>query len=227
VRQPAVRTFSRYTHDESRLKLKDYVFREPPLPPPYVLEGLDRLRPRRIVRLLGVDWMVSGTAWFAPIWIVGLGIAISLVAQVRDSTSEGLLIGLVFGLLVAGSMVVHQLGGIIAGTLVKAPMLEVVFTGTLAYDVYQESEGYSKLVHVVRGLGGPAANLGLGLLMLALYFSGYRSPLVLFLGILNVIFCLAALMPLPTMDGGIILKNLRGSKSIKTLAVPVGRRSPR
>jgi Zn-dependent protease len=196
------------------LNLKDYVFREPPLPPPYVLEGLDQLRPRRIVRLLGVDWMVSRTARFAPIWIVGLGIAISFVAHVGDGTSDGLLIGLVFGLLIAGSMVVHQLGGIIAGRLVKAPMLEVVFTGTLAYDVYQESEDYSSFVHIVRGLGGLVANVGVGLIMLAVYFSGLQSPFVLFLGVLNVIFCFASLAPIPTMDGGIILKHLRGSKSV-------------
>ena len=123
-----------------------------------------------------------------------------------------LLSGLVFGLLIAGSMVVHQLGGVVAGRLVHAPMLEVVFTGTLAYDVYQESEDYSNLIHIVRGLGGPAANLGLGLIMLGIYLAGLSSPFVLFLGILNVLFCFAALTPIPTMDGGIILKHLRSSK---------------
>jgi Zn-dependent protease len=191
------------------VKLKDYLFRKPPLPPPYVLDPLAHLRPRRVVRLLGVDWMVSGTAWLAPIWIGGLGIAVSVVAHIGSGTSAALLIGLAFSLLIFGSMIVHQLGGIVAGRLVKAPMLEVVFTGTLAYDIYRESEDYSDVVHVVRGLGGPAANLSLGLIMLAIYFGGFDSPFVLFVGILNVLFCLAAMTPIPTLDGGIVLEHLR------------------
>ena len=157
--------------------------------------------------------MVSGTAWFAPIWIAGVGIVISLVAHLGENTGEGLLIGLLFGLLIAGSMVVHQLGGIIAGNLIKAPMLQVIFTGTLGYDVYQESEDYSDRVHVTRALGGPVANLALGLIMLAVYFSGFHSPIVLFLGALNVLFCFAAMTPIPTMDGGIVLKYLRRERS--------------
>jgi Zn-dependent protease len=191
------------------MKLIQYILREPPAPPPYVPDRLATLRPRRIVRLLNVDWMVSGTAWFAPVWIAGVGIAISLVAHLGDNTGEGLLVGLLFGLLIAGSMVVHQLGGILAGRFAKAPMLQVVFTGTLAYDLYQESEDYTNRVHILRALGGPVANVALGLIMLAIYFSGFHSPLVLFAGVLNVLFCFAAMMPIPTMDGGIILKHLR------------------
>jgi Zn-dependent protease len=195
------------------LKLTDYVFRQPPLPPPYVVESPERLRPRRIVRLLGVDWMASGTALLAPIWIVAVGIVVSLAAQVGDSTGAGLLIGLAFGALIAASMVVHQLGGLIAGRLVNAPLLEVVFTATLAYDVYRESEDYPASVHIVRGLGGPVVNLAVGLVMLAIFFAGLRSPFVFFLGVLNVVFFFAAMTPLPTMDGGSVLKHLRSSPS--------------
>jgi hypothetical protein len=122
---------------------------------------------------------------------------------------ERLLLGLAYGALIFVSILVHYLGGAIAGWVVDAPMRQVVFTATLAYNVYDESPEYPRRVHVIRGLGEPAANLILGVVMLGLYLAGNHNHFVLFLAVLNLGFFLVAMAPFPTMHGGVLLKNLR------------------
>ncbi len=189
--------------------ITDHITAQPPHTPPYVLENTTNVRPLRLCSVLGIDWMASRAAWIAPLWIAAFGVAVSLIAQVGSGLGQRLIIGLVYGLLAAASIVIHQLGGALAGKLVGAPMRSVTFTATLAYNGYDESTDYSRAIHIVRGLGEPAANLLLGAIMLVLYSAGFDSHFVLFLAVLNLAFFAIALAPLPTMHGGVILKHLK------------------
>jgi hypothetical protein len=170
---------------------------------------MERVRPRRLVRAFGIDWMASPSAWVAPVWMVAVGIVIGLVADSHAAAGRRLLLGLAYGALILASILVHYLGGAVAGRLVNAPMRQVVFTATLAYNAYDESREYPSRVHVIRGLGEPAANLVLGAVMLGLYLAGTHSHLVLFLAVLNLAFFVIAMAPFPTMHGGVLLKNLK------------------
>jgi hypothetical protein len=174
-----------------------------------VLEDMERVQPRRLLRAFGIDWMASPRAWVAPVWIVAVGIVIALVAESHAAADRRLLLGLAYGALILASILVHYLGGAVAGKLVDAPMRQVVFTSTLAYNAYDESREYPSRVHVIRGLGEPAANLILGAVMLGLYLAGTHSHLVLFLAVLNLAFFIIAMAPFPTMHGGVLLKNLK------------------
>jgi len=189
--------------------ISNHITAQPPHTPPYVLENMTTVRPLRLGSVLGIDWMASRTAWIAPLWIAAFGIAVSLIAQVGSGTGQRLIIGLVYGVLAAASIIIHQLGGALAGKLVGAPMRSVTFTATLPYNGYDESREYPRAVHIVRSLGEPVANLFLGAAMLALYFVGFDSHFVLFLAVLNLAFFAIALAPLPTMHGGVILKHLK------------------
>jgi len=189
--------------------VRNHIIVEPPHSPPYVLENMAKVRPLRLVSVLGIDWMASPTACVAPVWIAAFGVAISFVFQVGSGAGERLLIGLVYGVLIGASVLVHQLGGAIAGKLVAAPMRSVIFTATLPYNVYDESREYPSRVHVIRSLGEPAANLLLGAAMLVLYVAGLDNHFVLFLAILNLAFFGIAMAPLPTMHGGVVLKHLK------------------
>ena len=189
--------------------ITDHITAQPPHTPPYVLENMTNVRPLRLGSVLGIDWMASRTAWIAPLWIAAFGVAVSFIAQVGSGPGQRLIIGLIYGVLAAASIVIHQLGGALAGKLVGAPMRSVTFTATLAYNGYDESRDYPRAIHIVRGLGEPAANLLLGALMLVLYIAGFDSHFALFLAILNLAFFAIALTPLPTMHGGVILKHLK------------------
>jgi hypothetical protein len=177
-----------------------------------VIENMPDIRPHRLFSIFGINWKATSTAIAAPLWIAALGVVISFAAQVGSGAVEILLIGLAYGLLIAASIIVHQLGGAIAGTLVGAPMRCVIFTATLPYNVYDESREFSDRVHVIRGLGEPAANLLLGAVMLILYIAGVDSHFVLFLAILDLAFFAIAMTPLPTMHGGVVLKHLKARR---------------
>jgi hypothetical protein len=170
---------------------------------------MEVVQPRRLVRIFGIDWMASPRAWVAPVWMVALGIVIALAFESHAATGTRLLLGLAYGALILASILIHYLGGAVAGGLVKAPMRRVVFTATLAYNAYDESREYPSRIHLIRGLGEPAANLILGAIMLGLYVAGNRSHFVLFLAVLNLGFFIIAMAPLPTMHGGVLLQNLK------------------
>jgi hypothetical protein len=152
--------------------------------------------------------MASRSAWVAPVWMLTVGIGIGLIAESHATTGKRLVFGLAYGALIFASILAHYLGGAIAGLGVHAPMRRVVFTSTLAYNVYDESKEYPSRVHLIRGLGEPAANLILGAVMLGLYVAGDHSHLVLFLAVLNLGFFLIAMAPFPTMHGGVLLMHL-------------------
>jgi len=192
--------------------LRDHVLAEPPHSPPYVIENMAKMRPHRLVTIFGINWMAVPTAIAAPAWIAAVGVGISFIAQVGPGTGERLLIGLAYGLLISASIIIHQLGGAIAGALVGAPMRTVTFTATLAYNGYDASREYPSRVHVIRGLAEPAANLVVGVVMLVLYVAGLDSHFVLFLAVLNLAFFAIAMAPLPTMHGGVVLKHLKAPK---------------
>jgi hypothetical protein len=151
--------------------ITNHVTFQPPHAPPYVLENMTNVRPLRLGSVLGIDWMASPTAWVAPLWIAAFGVAVSFIAQVGSGPGQRLIIGLAYGVLTAASILIHQLGGALAGKLVGAPMRSVTFTATLAYNGYDESRDYPSSVHIVRSLGEPAANLFLGAVLLVLYIT--------------------------------------------------------
>jgi Zn-dependent protease len=137
------------------------------------------------------------------------GIVVALMSESQSGVGGRVLIGLAYGALIWASIVVHYLGGAAAGGLLHAPMRQVIFTATMAYSSYDESQDYPSRVHVIRGLGEPAANLLLGAGMLGVYLAGARSHVVLYLAILNLIFFVTGMAPIPTMHGGIMLRHLK------------------
>jgi Zn-dependent protease len=187
-------------------------FREPPQPPPYVLEDLTATHPRRLFSLFGIEWMAYPTAWIAPIWMAAAGILISIVIESGKTVGEQLLTGLAFGLLIAASIIAHYLGGAIAAKLVNAPMRFIFFTATLAYCRNDESREYPSRVHLLRTLGQPATHLLVGGTALGFYLGGQPGTFLLFLAILNFVFFVISMTPLPTMHGGVVLKHLRAWK---------------
>jgi hypothetical protein len=141
--------------------------------------------------------------------MVAIGILISFLVAPDSTVGSRLATGLVFAALIASSILLHYLGGALAGLLVRAPMRFVYFTATLAYCRYENARTYPSRVHLIRSLSQPAVHVILCLGASALYASGNASPFVLFLAILNAVFFVVAMSPLPTMHGGVLLKHLR------------------
>jgi len=185
---------------------KAWLFRQPPNPPPYVVENTARTPSRRLATVFGIDWMATSPAWIAPLWMAAAGFVVATLMEADANVVHRLAFGILYAALILLSIVLHQLGGAAAGALAGSPMRKVVFTATLAYNQYDRSREYPGRVHLIRSLTEPATNLGLGVCMLALYRAGYDARPVLFLAILNLFFFVVAMAPLPTMHGRVVLR---------------------
>lgn len=192
--------------------LRDRLFSPPPHSPPYVLENMAVTRRLRLGSVFHIEVMATPTVFMQPVWIVALGLLVSFVAHGGESVGERLLVGIAYAALTATSMLGHYLGGALAGWLCRAPMRWVVFTATLIYAGYDESREYPSWVHLARGLGEPVTNLIIGAVTLSLYLAGMDSRYLLFLGILNLVFFVVAMTPLPTMHGGVVVQHLKNWK---------------
>ena len=194
----------------------DLVRRQPPAPPPYVLEGYSekfdgRAGTRRLFSAFGFEWRGTPTWWIQPLWILGAGLIAGAALERSAGWDRKLLTGVICAIVIAASMVWHQVGTFVVATLLKAPFQSVVVTPTLDYQIYDE-QSQSSRVHLLRALAGPASNLLLGVLFLLVMAVRPRSSLLWFAAILNLVFTVAALMPIPTMDGGVIWRELRGRR---------------
>jgi hypothetical protein len=70
-------------------RLKEWFCTKPPHTPPYVLEDMETVRPRRLLSTFGIDWMANPSAWVAPLWMLAVGIVIGLVADSHASAGNG------------------------------------------------------------------------------------------------------------------------------------------
>jgi Zn-dependent protease len=188
--------------------LLEWVMVEPPGVPPYVPPGEAAGERRRVLTLLGVDWFVTPRARYAPAWMLVVGLLAGFLAS-DGHVLEWLVTGVAYGVAIGVGVVWHQVGQVVAGQVTGRPLDGVVFTATLPFQLYSPEEEQPSKVHLVRALGGPAANLALGWVMLILYMLGARHGFVGFLALVNMLYALAAMIPLPTLDGGVVLRELR------------------
>jgi hypothetical protein len=92
------------------------------------MENMDKARRHRLGTVFDIELMAASTAVVALVWIAAVGVVVSFVAQVGSGAGERLLIGLAYGLLMGASIIIHQLGGAVAGGLLGAPMRSVIVT---------------------------------------------------------------------------------------------------
>ncbi len=175
-----------------------------------ILEDPRTVRRYRLGKLLGVEWVATPYAWVSFLLFAGLGVGLGLLLRSSQPLGERLLAGLGYGLALCVTQVLHTAGHILSGMLVGAPMSVVLLTATFHVNLFEEDPAaYSGFVHLVRALGGPLANLGIGLVALGLsrLAGGEGLP---FAATANLAVAGWALCPVPSLDGWTILTVLRG-----------------
>jgi hypothetical protein len=163
---------------------------------------------RRLFRAFGVIWSATPYAWIGPLsWLV-LGLAMAYASRGSRNAPGVLAAGVGYGALLYAANVLHSVGHVIAARVVGAPVASVLVTSTRDVILYAQP-GASAPPHrrVGRALGGPVANLVVGL---ALLFAGQSTHVrwMTMAGLVNV--CIAAwtLMPIPSLDGSVIWSNV-------------------
>lgn len=172
--------------------------------PLFVMEDIETTPRRTLFTLGGVPWRITPRGWLSQVAMLTLGLIAGLIFMGGDLAAS-----LIFGLLLIVSYGLHSLGHIISARMVGAPMDELLITATRPVNIYRnDPPDLPSRAHMGRAIGGPALNLLAGALGLALAVAGGGS-FALFFGLLNSGLGLGSLLPVPSVDGEIILRELR------------------
>lgn len=170
----------------------------------------DNPSPRRLFTLLGVRWEAAPYAWVSVLLFAVIGVVIALVMEPGASFLTTVLTGVGYGLLIYLTYILHGVGHSIGGKIVGAPMDANLITPIRHVNIYTgDQSAYPRHVHIGRALGGPASNLLAGIAALGVWTLAGGSGLWLF-SVANLITGVAALLPIPAIDGWVVWGELLG-----------------
>jgi hypothetical protein len=110
------------------------------------------------------------------------------------------------------STLVHALGHIIAGKLVRSPMDELLLTATRGVNIYLgDQNALPGFVHLGRALGGPLLNLFAAALVLRLQAftaGGLATDLLASIVSTSLFMGVGGFAPLPSVDGQVIWREV-------------------
>ena len=165
---------------------------------------------RKVFSIWGADCLVTPYAGLSVLFFLVLGI---LVALARGGDQEFVTIlrtGVVFGLLLFASNMVHSLGHILSGAFLNTPGRTVLITATFHINYHRcEPANCTRWSHLGRAAAGPAANLLLGGVALYLHDT-IGSESLDFLAKANLIIGAWLLLPIPSFDGWVFWTELLG-----------------
>jgi hypothetical protein len=178
--------------------------------PLFVFEDIHSPMRKDLFTVAGVRIQATRSAFLAvPIW-TGFGFLIASLGGIGHSYFGIVLTGLLYAVLLYLANVIHSVGHIVAGKIVRAPMDALLLTATRDVTLYLNDRAACPLrVRIGRSLGGPISNLAAGLAALG-FNALFRTGWLEFFAIVNVAVGLWTLCPVPTMDGWVIWRGLLG-----------------
>jgi hypothetical protein len=182
--------------------------------PLLVFENIETTPRRKLFTLLGVDWLATPYAWLSPCFFCALGIVMAFISEPSRTLAIRILTGVVYGIMLYICNEAHSVGHVLAGRIVGVPMNANLLTATRDVNLYYgPRRAVPGRTRIGRSLGGPAANLFVGLLFLGLW-ALLRVEWLLLFAYCNVGIGVFAFMPIPTVDGWVIWSELiKGSVS--------------
>jgi Zn-dependent protease len=119
---------------------------------------------------------------------------------------------LLFTIAVEITTVLHAFGHILSGKMVHSAMDELLITATRDVNLYHGDQSIIPgHIHLIRSLGGPVFNLfvaGLCSALAVVIAPGFGSALVASLISTNRFFGFGGFLPLPSVDGEVIWREL-------------------
>lgn len=175
----------------------------------FAVESLEEPRLRRVFTLFSVEYLITSWGWANVALALVVGVAVAIVVGPDRSLVSEVLAGAAFGALIMVSSFCHGLGHIMSSRVVSAPMQSIVLTATVPVTRYDDGQDQASAVHLGRSLGGPTLNLVVGSAALAAASLGVAATFVTFFGIVNLAFGVFTLLPVRSLDGSVILRELR------------------
>ena len=176
-----------------------------------IIEDIDTVRRIPIGRFWGVSLLVTPLIWSGPFVFFGLHMLLNMLNS-GLSLTDRLYQALLFTIAVEITTVLHAFGHILSGKLAHSAMDELLITATRDVNLYHGDQrripGY---VHLVRSIGGPIFNIlvaGVCAALATIIAPGFWLNLVISLLSTNLFFGFGGLLPLPSVDGAVIWREL-------------------
>lgn len=175
------------------------------------IEDLDTVRHISLGRVWGIEFSVTPTIWLSPFVFFLLGFLLNAFRQ-GTALSETLYKAGVFVIGVEVSTLIHALGHILGGKLVRSPMDELLLTATRGVNIYSgDQKDVQGFVHLGRALGGPVLNLfaaGVALGLQSLVGIGFSADLLEAIASTSLFMGVGGFAPLPSVDGQVIWREV-------------------
>jgi hypothetical protein len=177
--------------------------------PPSAYRDAEMRAGRVLFRLWGVPWTVTSRSWQFLASRMCLGLVVAVLFLPNEDWGVRALFGVLDALVVLGTNGAHVLGHTLGGLYTGSPMSENLITPFSIFTVYRdEAPNLPQHIHLSRALGGPLANLALGLVTLGLWLE-LGGHLPLFAAVLNFLLGAGLLLPLPGADGEVIWRAIQ------------------
>jgi len=176
-----------------------------------IIEDIDTVRRIPIGRFWAVNLLVTPLTWLSPFVFFGLHVLLHSLNP-HLSTTDRFYQASLFTIAVEMTTVFHAFGHILSGKLVHSAMDELLITATRDVNLYHGDQNLvPSHVHLMRSLGGPIFNLciaGVCSLFAPLVGHPFWSDLLASLISTNLFFGLGGFLPLPSVDGEVIWREL-------------------
>ena len=176
-----------------------------------IIEDIDTVRRIPIGRFWGINLLITPITWLGPFLFFGLHFLLNLLNPTL-SLPDRLYQSLLFTIAVEITTCLHALGHILSGKLVNSAMDELLITATRDVNLYHGDQSMIPgHIHLIRSLGGPVFNLIVAGLLSAFapnIAPGFWSGLVAGLISTNLFFGLGGFVPLPSVDGEVIWREV-------------------
>lgn len=174
----------------------------------FSVENISTVPRRKLFTLWGVEFQATPWAWFSLVYPQLIGLVVSFVVLPNLDLGMRLLSALGFGVCILGAYYIHELGHLLSGHLVGSPMTVNLVTATTQINHYDEHVPVASWVHIGRAIGGPLANLGAFLIASLLISSAPNNVFLSIFSLTNGLL-LFAILPVPSLDGAVIVRELR------------------
>jgi hypothetical protein len=176
-----------------------------------IIEDLDTVRHIPLGRFWGTQVSITPWLWLGLPVFFALGLALNIFQPGASLAGAAYAAG-VFVLAVGISTLLHALGHVVGGKIVRGPMDELLLTATRGVNLYfGDQNAVPGYVHLGRALGGPLLNLLVAALLArvqAVGGQGWGAALVAGVGSTSLFIGAGALLPLPSVDGEVIWREV-------------------
>ena len=197
-----------------------------------IIEDIDTIRRIPIGQFWRVRLLITPITWLSPFVFFGLHFLINLLNP-NLNLVDRLYQSLLFTIAVEITTVLHAFGHILSGKLVNSAMDELLITATRDVNLYHGDQSMiPSHVHLIRSLGGPVFNLIVAGTLITLaprIAPGFWSGLIASLISTNLFFGFGGFLPLPSVDGEVIWRELLrpiSTRLKKNVASETSKKSP-